>query len=68
MGTLVAMHYPRKLAFGAADHTYVMCGTGGEFGNSGEFGDRRNVSPEKTSRLSPIYQGETLTPRAHDWG
>src|SRR5438270_1164190 len=29
MGTLVAMHYPTKLAFGAADHTYVMCGTGG---------------------------------------
>lgn len=30
MGTLVAMHYPTKLAFGAADHTYVMCGTGGK--------------------------------------
>lgn len=29
MGTLVAMHYPTKLAFGAADHTYVMCSTGG---------------------------------------
>lgn len=29
MGTLVAMHYPTKLAFGLADHTYVMCGTGG---------------------------------------
>ena len=30
MGTLVAMHYPTKLAFGAADHTYVMCGNGGK--------------------------------------
>ncbi|HET6841120.1 MAG TPA: hypothetical protein VFK06_05455 [Candidatus Angelobacter sp.] len=30
MGTLVAMHYPTVLAFGAADHTYVMCGTGGK--------------------------------------
>lgn len=30
MGTLVGMHYPTKLAFGAADHTYVMCGTGGK--------------------------------------
>ena len=28
MGTLVAMHYPTVLAFGSADHTYVMCGTG----------------------------------------
>jgi hypothetical protein len=28
MGTLVGMHYPTKLAFGAADHTYVMCSTG----------------------------------------
>jgi hypothetical protein len=24
------MHYPTKLAFGLADHTYVMCGTGGK--------------------------------------
>lgn len=30
MGTLVGMHYPTKLAFGAADHTYVMCSTGGK--------------------------------------
>lgn len=30
MGTLVAMHYPTVLAFGVADHTYVMCGTGGK--------------------------------------
>jgi hypothetical protein len=30
MGTLVAMHYPTVLAFGAADHTYVRCGTGGK--------------------------------------
>ena len=30
MGTLVAMHYPTVLAFGAADHTYVKCGTGGK--------------------------------------
>jgi len=29
MGTLVAMHYPTVLALGAADHTYVRCGTGG---------------------------------------
>jgi len=28
MGTLIAMHYPTKLFFGAADHTYVKCGTG----------------------------------------
>jgi hypothetical protein len=30
MGTLVAMHYPTVLALGAADHTYVMCSTGGK--------------------------------------
>ena len=29
MGTLVAMHYPTKLFADLADHTYVMCGTGG---------------------------------------
>jgi hypothetical protein len=28
MGTLVAMKYPTTLALGAADHTYVRCGTG----------------------------------------
>lgn len=28
MGTLVAMRYPTSLALGAADHTYVRCGTG----------------------------------------
>ena len=27
ISTLVAMHYPNNLAIGAADHTYVMCGT-----------------------------------------
>jgi hypothetical protein len=30
MGTLVAMHYPTVLGLRAADHTYVMCGTGGK--------------------------------------
>ena len=30
MGTLIAMHYPTTLALGAADHTYVRCGTGGK--------------------------------------
>jgi hypothetical protein len=30
MGTLIAMHYPTVLALGAADHTYVKCGTGGK--------------------------------------
>ena len=30
MGKLIAMHYPTSLAYGAADHTYVMCGTGGK--------------------------------------
>jgi len=30
MGTLIAMHYPTVLALGAADHTYVQCGTGGK--------------------------------------
>jgi hypothetical protein len=30
MGMLVAMHYPTVLALGAADHTYVRCGTGGK--------------------------------------
>src|SRR5215470_17682530 len=30
MGTLVAMRYPTVLALGAADHTYVRCGTGGK--------------------------------------
>jgi hypothetical protein len=29
MGTLVAMRYPTKLFADLADHTYVMCGTGG---------------------------------------
>jgi hypothetical protein len=28
MGTLIAKKYPTKLALGAADHTYVECGTG----------------------------------------
>lgn len=28
MGTLIAMAYPTALYAGAADHTYVMCGTG----------------------------------------
>lgn len=28
MGTLIAKGYPTKLVFGAADHTYVECGTG----------------------------------------
>ena len=30
MGTLIAKAYPTKLALGAADHTYVECGTGGK--------------------------------------
>lgn len=30
MGQLVVMHYPTVIAGGAADHTYVMCGTGGK--------------------------------------
>lgn len=30
MGTLIAKRYPTKLALGAADHTYVECGTGGK--------------------------------------
>lgn len=29
MGVLTAMHYPTTLALGAADHTYVRCGSGG---------------------------------------
>jgi hypothetical protein len=30
MGILTAMRYPTSLALGAADHTYVRCGTGGK--------------------------------------
>ena len=30
MGDLVAMAYPTKLFANLADHTYVMCGTGGK--------------------------------------
>lgn len=30
MGTLVVMRYPTKLFLDAADHTYVMCSTGGK--------------------------------------
>jgi hypothetical protein len=59
MGTLIARKYPTILALGAADHTYVECGTGGKAwscwgGKTGGMAFNRGTG--STSRADAIAQ------------
>ena len=60
MGMLVAMHYPTVLALGAADHTYVRCGTGGK---AWSCSGRENRGERLTQQFGSTNQADAIASR-----